>query len=313
MLGPVHRPDIEGCVPGANFFIPSQASSSIASVDIVGFSHIVLAEWLTRAQWRSRSGATPSKARAPSNTLEAEPEGVVARPEDRRIALDPAALVVGERLRPIGHERLASASALRTGRPDNAPGRASDKGACRRTGQLGAPNEETEGAAALAAFDQRVAARLAIGGEVDRAQRIVGEDFERALRRQRAQRLLARRTGRGQWRPRRSSVTSAKQAPSSNEGEDGARRRRRVGRVAEIGEPIFGGGRAARAANARAKGRRSARRRQPGGSGRERRSRAPPGPPRRTGRRPAPGRRRAAARRADRRRARRPQPRWPRR
>jgi hypothetical protein len=58
-------------VPGANFLIPSQASSWIASAAIVGFSHIVSAEWLTRAQCRSRSGATPSNARAPSNTLDA--------------------------------------------------------------------------------------------------------------------------------------------------------------------------------------------------------------------------------------------------
>jgi hypothetical protein len=49
---------------------PSLASSTIASSLIEGFSHMVLADRLTRAQWRSRSGVTPSNARAPSNTLE---------------------------------------------------------------------------------------------------------------------------------------------------------------------------------------------------------------------------------------------------
>ena len=42
----------------------------IASTLMIGFSHIVLAERLSRAQCRSRSGVTPSKARAPSNTLD---------------------------------------------------------------------------------------------------------------------------------------------------------------------------------------------------------------------------------------------------
>ena len=36
----------------------------------MGLSAMVLADALTRAQCRSRSGATPSKARAPSNTME---------------------------------------------------------------------------------------------------------------------------------------------------------------------------------------------------------------------------------------------------
>src|ERR1700722_15335109 len=50
--------------------IPSRASPSQVSVSTTGFSLKLTADWLIRAQWRSRSGATPSKARAPSKTVE---------------------------------------------------------------------------------------------------------------------------------------------------------------------------------------------------------------------------------------------------
>src|SRR5580693_3471954 len=50
--------------------MPSRASPSQVSVSTMGFSLKLMADWLTRAQWRSRSGVTPSKARAPSNTVE---------------------------------------------------------------------------------------------------------------------------------------------------------------------------------------------------------------------------------------------------
>src|ERR1700720_268010 len=50
--------------------MPSRASPSQVSVSTTGFSLKLTADWLTRAQCRSRSGATPSKARAPSNTVE---------------------------------------------------------------------------------------------------------------------------------------------------------------------------------------------------------------------------------------------------
>src|ERR1700686_1329017 len=53
-----------------NFFMPSFANPIQVSVETVGFRNSFRAESFTRAQWRSRSGVTPSKARAPSNTTE---------------------------------------------------------------------------------------------------------------------------------------------------------------------------------------------------------------------------------------------------
>src|SRR5579863_929173 len=50
--------------------MPSRASWIQVSVETTGFRNIFLAESFTRAQWSSRSGVTPSKARAPSNTSE---------------------------------------------------------------------------------------------------------------------------------------------------------------------------------------------------------------------------------------------------
>ena len=41
----------------------------MSAVDTVGASISASAERLTRAQWASRSGAMPSKCRAPSNTV----------------------------------------------------------------------------------------------------------------------------------------------------------------------------------------------------------------------------------------------------
>ena len=50
--------------------MPSRVRPAISSADMVGLRYMVLAEALTRAQCRSRSGATPSNTRAPSNTEE---------------------------------------------------------------------------------------------------------------------------------------------------------------------------------------------------------------------------------------------------
>ena len=55
----------------SNFFSPSQVSPTISSGVIVGSRPSARAEALTRAAWRSRSGATPSNQRAPSKTEEA--------------------------------------------------------------------------------------------------------------------------------------------------------------------------------------------------------------------------------------------------
>src|SRR5271163_4544354 len=60
--------------------MPSRVSSAIASMLMVGFNHIVFAELLRRARCRSRSGVTPSKARAPSNTLEPSQKACVRAP-----------------------------------------------------------------------------------------------------------------------------------------------------------------------------------------------------------------------------------------
>src|SRR5450432_2632889 len=46
----------------------------------MGLRKNVAAEWLTRAQCRSRSGMTPSKARAPSNTIEPSQQAWVRGP-----------------------------------------------------------------------------------------------------------------------------------------------------------------------------------------------------------------------------------------
>ena len=62
-----------------------------------------LAERLSRAQCLSRSGVTPSKARAPSNTLEPSQKAWVRAPDDRGVALEPFAVEKGEGLRPGGH------------------------------------------------------------------------------------------------------------------------------------------------------------------------------------------------------------------
>src|SRR5215470_1717132 len=50
--------------------MPSATRSSHCSVDTAGLRNSALAEPLTRAQCRSRSGVTPSNERAPSNTEE---------------------------------------------------------------------------------------------------------------------------------------------------------------------------------------------------------------------------------------------------
>jgi hypothetical protein len=68
-----------------NFFKPSRVSSTIASSLMMGFSDMVLAERLRRAQCLSRSGVTPSKARAPSNTLEASQKAWVRVPMNGRL------------------------------------------------------------------------------------------------------------------------------------------------------------------------------------------------------------------------------------
>ena len=51
--------------------MPARASSIQRAGAMAGSSPKASAEALMRAQWRARSGVTPSKARAPSNTEEA--------------------------------------------------------------------------------------------------------------------------------------------------------------------------------------------------------------------------------------------------
>src|SRR3989304_2536167 len=55
-------------VSAENFVMPSRVRPTISSTETPGLRYIVLAEALTRAQCRSRSGATPSNTLAPSNT-----------------------------------------------------------------------------------------------------------------------------------------------------------------------------------------------------------------------------------------------------
>src|ERR1700722_16605858 len=54
----------------SNRAIPSRASLIQVSVETVGLRKSLAADSFTRAQWSSRSGATPSKYRAPSKTME---------------------------------------------------------------------------------------------------------------------------------------------------------------------------------------------------------------------------------------------------
>src|SRR5438874_2679141 len=51
-------------------FIPSSTNPIQVSTDTVGFKNSFRAESLMRVQCRSKSGLTPSNARAPSNTTE---------------------------------------------------------------------------------------------------------------------------------------------------------------------------------------------------------------------------------------------------
>jgi hypothetical protein len=54
--------------PGSNLRIASRQSRSTKAASTGGFISRLLAERSSRSQCRSRSGAQPSKARAPSNT-----------------------------------------------------------------------------------------------------------------------------------------------------------------------------------------------------------------------------------------------------
>jgi hypothetical protein len=58
--------------------MPSRASSSTRAAVTGGFMSRPSAERIDRAQCRSRSGATPSNARAPSNTALASQAALVA-------------------------------------------------------------------------------------------------------------------------------------------------------------------------------------------------------------------------------------------
>ncbi len=57
-------------MPGGNFARPSREMAVSSSAETGGMSPMRSADSTQRAQCRSRSGATPSKARAPSNTIE---------------------------------------------------------------------------------------------------------------------------------------------------------------------------------------------------------------------------------------------------
>ncbi len=61
-----------------NFAMPSRASASTCCPVSVGFISRPSADRMTRWQCRSRSGATPSKARAPSKTALASHAALVA-------------------------------------------------------------------------------------------------------------------------------------------------------------------------------------------------------------------------------------------
>src|SRR5579863_7177275 len=60
--------------------MPSRASLTQVSAATVGLRNSFFAESLTRAQWSSISGVTPSKALAPSNTTEQSQAACVRGP-----------------------------------------------------------------------------------------------------------------------------------------------------------------------------------------------------------------------------------------
>src|SRR6266545_3183811 len=65
---------------------PSRVSSIQVSVGTSGLSRKLAAEVFTRVQCRSRSGATPSKARPPSNTIEPSQVACVRAPMIGRLS-----------------------------------------------------------------------------------------------------------------------------------------------------------------------------------------------------------------------------------
>src|SRR3982074_3167184 len=65
--------------------MPSRASFTQDSVETVGLRNSFFAESFTRAQCSSRSGVTPSKARAPSNTTEQSQAACVRGPHIRTL------------------------------------------------------------------------------------------------------------------------------------------------------------------------------------------------------------------------------------
>ena len=70
LFRPIHRPDVKRRILielGDSF--PRELDPRL-DVETIGFRNSFVAESLTRAQCSSRSGVTPSNARAPSNTTE---------------------------------------------------------------------------------------------------------------------------------------------------------------------------------------------------------------------------------------------------
>src|SRR6476660_9022230 len=68
-----------------NLLKPSLTRPRIDSTDCVAFRPSALADALRRSQWRSRSGVTPSKARAPSKTEEPSQKACVRGPATRTL------------------------------------------------------------------------------------------------------------------------------------------------------------------------------------------------------------------------------------
>src|SRR6202022_5036327 len=64
----------------SNLAMPSRVSLIHCSKESVGFKYSFVADSLTREQCRSRSGVTPSNARAPSKTIEQSQAACVRGP-----------------------------------------------------------------------------------------------------------------------------------------------------------------------------------------------------------------------------------------
>ena len=125
LLRPVHRPDIERGIGVKALACRRPRVRARSPAATPGLRSMVLAEALTRAQCRSRSGATPRRcARRRTPRSRARSRGCAC--PDRHVALAPIAVEKGPGLRPGRRRHLNVPS--RSFRPRAPPGCAPSSG-----------------------------------------------------------------------------------------------------------------------------------------------------------------------------------------